>query len=519
MPESQTILESDLPLAQSLIWRLQRDFYGQRGLKVWTEDRVPEYITNNPFIAEMYAHIVSNFLADCAQQVRILSKNRPLRILELGAGHGKFCYLFLKQLARVLPEAPVRYCMTDCSEALLESWRTNPYLAEFVDSGMLEFELFQAGEKVPEAVESKLSGNPLVVIASYIFDSLPQDAFVIQDGKLLEALVTVRTKPGEAQAQPPLSDLQLSYKNVEIASPGYTDEIWNQILNEYRTRVPAATVLFPCEALRVLQELGALGDGRMLVLAADKGTTHEENPSFSQGPPTIEFHAPNCFSQMVNFNAIGKYFEAIGGEFFLPDKHFAGLSICGFLRRNSGDQFSTTKKAYLEAQEAFGPDDLFTLFGWLNAHMEEMSIPQILAALRLTRWDPVAFMRLFPVFARQLRNVTVERHDLRNAALRTWDNHYPIKAADNALAFQCGVVLLELRFFEEAMAMFRKSEQIVAPSAATSYNLGLCAIGLGRASEALALMVQACEQDPSFEPARLSRTRLEADLKDQRDQR
>src|SRR5437763_4078869 len=94
--ERQALLEQDVPLSRSLIWRLQRDFYEQRGLKVWTEDRVPEYITNNPFIAEMYARIVSNFLAECAQQVRIVSKDRPLRILELGAGHGKFCYLFLR---------------------------------------------------------------------------------------------------------------------------------------------------------------------------------------------------------------------------------------------------------------------------------------------------------------------------------------------------------------------------------------------------------------------------------------
>src|SRR5205807_891944 len=156
------------------------------------------------------------------------------------------------------------------------------------------------------------------------------------------------------------------------------------------------------------------------------------------------------------------------------------------------DEFPETKKTYKEIQEAFGPDDLFTLFAWLNAHMEEMSVTQILAALCLTRWDPMALMRFFPVLARQLRSVSAERQDLRNAVMRTWANHYPVNAADNALAFQCGVILLELRFYEEAMAMFRNSEQIFGRSAATSYNLGLCAIGLGHTSEALALMVQAC---------------------------
>src|SRR5205823_14981093 len=96
---------------------------------------------------------------------------------------------------------------------------------------------------------------------------------------------------------------------------------------------------------------------------------------------------------------------------------------------------------------------------------------------------------------------------------RTWVNHYPLNAADNALAFQCGVILLELRFYEEALAMFGVSEQTFGRSAATSYNKGLCALVLERRSEALAFMVEACEQDPKFEPARLALVKLEAESK------
>ncbi|HYL95510.1 MAG TPA: hypothetical protein VET69_06865, partial [Terriglobales bacterium] len=68
---------------------------------------------------------------------------------------------------------------------------------------------------------------------------------------------------------------------------------------------------------------------------------------------------------------------------------------------------------------------------------------------------------------------------------------------------------LELRFYEDALAMFKASQQIFGGSAATSYNLGLCSLGLGRSSEALAFMVEACGLDPTFEPARLSRRKLE----------
>ncbi len=523
------VLEADVPLSQSLIWRRQREFYVQRGLKAWTEDNVPQFITNNPFIAEIYARIVFNFLCECMElgrkESRPLSPQNPLRILELGAGPGKFSYLFLRHLTPLLRAKgiafdTVRYCMTDCAETLIQSWRTNSYLAELAGCRMLEFELFQAGEEIKprflrgtDAEKSKPTNEPLVLIANYVFDSLPQDAFVIKEGEIFEALVTTKpaVRSSEDSATETLSSLQLSYKNASVPPDRYPDQSWNRILELYRSRLPAATVLFPSQALKTLQEFGNLTDDRMMVLVADKGHAHEDDLLLCQGPPAFEFHASNCFSQMVNFDAIGKYFEIIGGQALVPDKHSASLNICAFLQGRPGDQFPATKTAYQDAQAAFGPDDLFTLLGWLNAHMEEMSVPQILATLRLTRWDSTALVRLFPVLARQLRTVSRERNDLRNAVMSTWANHYPVNQGENVLAFYCGVILLELRFFDDALSMFKASQEIFGRSAPTSYNLGLCSLGVGRSSEALVFMVEACDLDPGFEPARLARLKLESE--------
>ncbi len=212
---------------------------------------------------------------------------------------------------------------------------------------------------------------------------------------------------------------------------------------------------------------------------------------------------------MVNFDAIGKYFQAVGGDALLPDKHFAGVSLCAFLQHGPGQQFPATIKAYRETQERFGTDDLFAVLAWLNAHMEETSVPQILSVLRLSRWDPVALVRLFPVLARQLGTVIGERYDLRSAVLRTWANFYPVHPNDNVLPFYCGAVLLQLCFYEEALPMFKASQQLFGPSAATSYNLGLCLMGLNRNAEALAAMNEASGLDPAFEPARQMRDKLE----------
>ena len=62
--QNPVLLEENVPLSCSLIWRRQREFYTQRGAKAWTDDRVPSFITNNPFIAEIYARIVAGFVAE-----------------------------------------------------------------------------------------------------------------------------------------------------------------------------------------------------------------------------------------------------------------------------------------------------------------------------------------------------------------------------------------------------------------------------------------------------------------------
>src|SRR5262249_3465633 len=140
---------------------------------------------------------------------------------------------------------------------------------------------------------SGASPGPLVLIANYVFDSLPQDALVVQDGQILEALLTTKALPtnttpavaaqegGEDhQAVPPvdrLSQLQLSYRNVPVSTTRYQEPHWNDILELYRGRLPAATILFPTAALETLGGFAGFTDGRMLVLAADKGYVHESD--------------------------------------------------------------------------------------------------------------------------------------------------------------------------------------------------------------------------------------------------
>src|SRR5437868_7808594 len=139
---TSVILERDVSLSSSLVWNRQKDYYARRGAGVWSDDKIPTYMTSNPFIAESYAQIAAAFISDCR---KANSKDR-VRIIEFGAATGKFAYLFLKQLIPILesegiPADSFCYCMTDCSHASIQTWKTNSYLSKYVETGHLSFEL------------------------------------------------------------------------------------------------------------------------------------------------------------------------------------------------------------------------------------------------------------------------------------------------------------------------------------------------------------------------------------------
>ena len=148
-----------------------------------------------------------------------------------GCGHGKFGFLFLHLLrealrkpawAAALPFARcVRYVMTDVAPTNVAGLRARADLAAFVELGVLDFAVFDAGAcaaDAPAALDLLVSGVTLdadpnasgggpaageedfVVIANYVVDSLPCDAFRLRDGALQEGRVALHSKLADEPA-------------------------------------------------------------------------------------------------------------------------------------------------------------------------------------------------------------------------------------------------------------------------------------------------------------------------------
>ncbi len=117
-----------LPLSQSPVWDLQRDYYERNATGAFAE--IPHQAVDNPFVAAAYARVVIGYLRDCA-----LDPAEPLYVVELGAGAGRFAHGLVRELgarmeALPLELPPLVYVMTDFAESTLEDWAANPALAD-----------------------------------------------------------------------------------------------------------------------------------------------------------------------------------------------------------------------------------------------------------------------------------------------------------------------------------------------------------------------------------------------------
>lgn len=505
-----TVLEEGRPLSRCCLFRLQRRFFETRGLRAWSEGIVPHYISSNPSVARAYGRVVLGFLRDVRDRI---DPGQPVYVIELGAGAGRLGHHFLRQTREAfrlpaLAGVSIRYVLTDFSEEHVRELRRNPRLQEWAAEGLLDFALFDAESPGPlrllhggEIISPETFENPLVVIANYVFDSLPQDVFLIEGGTLYESRVTVSSSQPEPDADDPslLSRIELEYGFAPLAGAAYGEPGLDRLLEEYRQRLDGTCLLFPCAALRAAEFFRGPGQSPRLLLSADKGYVREESLA-GRGLPEISLHG--SVSLPMNYHALARYFERAGGVSFHTERLETRLHVCAFVSGENPDRLAETHHAFAEFVEAQGPDDFYSLKTLLDAASETLSAEQILAFLRVSGWDPDVFRKVSPrllSLAPELREA--ERRELSRAAGRIWEAYLPIGEERN-LSFELGVLLLSIGDAGEARMHFERSRDLRGPDVPTLCNLALCHLRLGSLQSALAEAGDALALDPGFEPAR-----------------
>jgi hypothetical protein len=500
IPQPWHLLEKRQPFSQSLLWELQRRYFLTRSILAWQQEEVPQYVTTNPTVANCYAQIVFAFFRDRESLERAGRRDsEPMHICELGAGSGRFAFHFLNRLSQLCDQHGVsltrfRYVLTDLVPDNLDFFRGHPHFSRYFEMGVLDtalFDVVSSDALVLQGSGATLGagalGRPLVVLANYLFDSVPQDFYHVHDGQCDRALVSlaVDADPATLTAPELLARVEYQLEYETLQTPVYDEPALQGILTAYQGTLTDAFISFPVAGLRCLHTLKALSTSGLVLLSADKGYHHVSADESGKQPGLVRH---GSFSLDVNYDAIKQYCELGQGVALLPAFRHQSLAVSAFLMVSQADAHVETQRAYRRHVEEFGPDDFFTLSKYLRKNLAEMSIEELLACLRLTHHDSTQFARYLPRLMQLAPKLTEpEKAATLDAIQKVWAGYFPLgESAD--LAFDIARLCYDMDEYRQALAFFERSSGIYGEHTGTLYNMAACHQLLGEATQAEALV-------------------------------
>jgi len=499
-----TQLKAPCPISESSLWQRQRDYYARLNVGAWGSGPVPLYITSNPLIARAYARMILGYLRDLAASGDV-DRKAPVYVVELGAGCGRFSFYLRRALDQMLSRSVFQdirlvLIMTDFAEGNLDHWQRRSEFVPWLKTGALDVALFdlESSETLsPRAGNVTLAAgqqaNPMIFIANYVFDAVPQDVFCSSNSVLQEFLIS----ESESQAGKFLFDRR------PVHTQRYNDPRLNDLLASFRD-TDAKSVSMPVAAIQGIKHLRALAGGRMLLLSADKGygpATMQRNAAL----PVIAQHG--SASMMVNYGAIGRWVQNQNGEAWHPATPPTGLYVAAFaFGLSTSDEFAC---AYGDAINHGGPDDVCALKLMAAASTNDIPWDQALGAIRLAGFDSELLPPLLPSLKSQIATATpAQIADLAAVAKQIDEGYFPIGEAYD-LAFDLGGLLLQAELFSAAAGQFKQSLDRYGPDASGFVNLALCHYRLGNHAEASQALSQGLQCDPANQMGSLLRRHLQ----------
>ena len=486
-----------VPLSQTPLWAAQTQFYRRAGPEIFRTGTLPYHVTSNPAIAHAYAQLIAAWVSGL--RAEHVASALPLTVLEIGPGPGRLAFLLLSELKRMLPEcetvpAVFQYVCADVSAGLLDSIESHPANQEWVRSGILRVARVDAGRPGEWANADPVLARPggaLVVVANYFFDSLPQDAYHVSNGQLFDMLVRVEGDVSDAGVEP-VSRWRLSFEQRAARPRCYDDASLNEVLGRLAAAHEGA-LLFPVGGLECLRGLNDLAAGRpLMMLVADKGCT--PGAAMTQRPH-LEYHGDECFSMAVNFEALERFWETTGGVL----KRSTSSELLSFrvFHARLGERATAALDAvFAEHFERGAPDDWFLWSLRVGRDVHTYSLAEMMAALRLSRYDPAVLNDCYTMMFRLLPSAAEQdRMSLRTILWRVREHYFFVGEHPDA-AFVVGSLLYAMGDYVEALDCLRQSERLNGPLAATLFQQARCCYHLGDKKMALDTL-RACRAMPA----------------------
>ncbi len=522
---SGAIVEAEKPLSQSMLWKLQTEFFANQGPEAWIKGIVPQYITTNPYIANQYAKTVFGYLRDYVAREDV-DKNTVIYIMELAAGVGRFTYTFLKRFLHMIENSSLKdikfkYIVTDFAERNIEYWQNHSFLSPYFEAGILDCATFDISRddeiKLRHSGEVLSKGkmkNPLILFANYTFDSLPQDTFYVNNGEIYEGVITITSpdEKGDPNDKSILAGLDYYYTDKKIdGNSYYEDKNLNDVLMHYKNSLEDTTFYMPIIGLRCISRLRKLFNDDVILISADKGYKNEESMDKNYHP-FLSKHG--CISMTVNFHAIELYFKELGGKAIHSIYEHENINVSLFMVSNSDNDFIETSMAYNEIIESVGPDDFYIMKKAIMPLSNSLTTKELLTFLRFTVWDSRTLLELYNILIERIENEeNFPKDELADAINKVWEYYFPI-GEEGDLGYYFGSILGYLGYDNDALKLLESSLEFYGECPETNYEIALCYYNLQQIDKALEYTEKSIELDPDFEQGKNLKNIIEDILSD-----
>jgi tetratricopeptide (TPR) repeat protein len=507
---SSVILESGQPLSKSMVWKLQADFYANQGPEAWSKGIVPQYITTNPYIANLYAKTVFAYCRDLASSADF-DKNTTIYIMELAAGVGRFTYTFLKRFLYIVDQSSLKglkfkYIITDLAERNVTYWQNHSFLKPYFESGILDCATFDMTSddvirlrNSGEVLSASSVKNPLLLFANYTFDSLPQDTFYVSKGDLYEGLITIHsnTTSVDSQDQSILAGLDYDYTDkLILGSDYYEDPKINDILLYYKDCLEDTAFSLPIIALQCIHRLRELFGDDILLIASDKGYRNVSS-MHNNYHPFLSKHG--SISLTVNFHSLELYFESLGGKAIHSIYEHENVTMSLFLLSQRSHDFIETSMAFRDIIESIGPDDFYVIKKAVVPHNKSLTTKELLTFLRYTVWDSRTFLEFYNTLLERIQTeADFPKDELVAIIHMVWAHYFPI-GEEGDLASCFGSLLAYFGLDEDAIKLFQSSLLFYGEDAAINYEIALCYFNMQEIDHSLEYLDKSLLLDPTFE--------------------
>lgn len=500
-------IEAQTPFSESMIWQLNRDFYQEKGISAWSDDIVPHHMTSSATVGKTYAELIFALLKDLSSKG---SDTDIVYLLELGAGHGRLAFHILKHLQKLIDsfkEQLPRYCyvLSDMVEDNLSFFHDHPQLQSYFQQGVLDLSYFDAFtseklelRKAKITIEPKSLQRPIVAIANYFFDSIPNELFFIQNREVSSCSVAINSRedPQGMNTERLIKNMELTYFRSATHAPIYEEPLLNEILEDYRNLLAKGYLFFPEIAMKCLQHLENLSTVGLVLLTMDKGF-HELQDLKDKPEPEIITHG--SFSMWVNYHALGIYCKKQGGSILFPSSSNFHLEIGCLLFLSESETYYQTEAAYQQFVNNFGPDDFNSIKQFTYANLSRLRTKDLIALYRLSAYDSTFFTKLLPRLKQTCRSVTVnERTRLAQTMDYVWDMYFDINESLD-LAYEMGGLFYDLGYYAKALVYFHHSIDSFGLKADTYYNQILCYYQLRQDKLFFKTLAEAKKMYPQFE--------------------